>query len=267
MPSNINSKKNTLLWKFINPDNNNLVYLYGTIHLRDKRVYFRLEELKSIIRTCDYFIGEYDLDSTDDTALMKEIQLPIGKNLSDYYYKHTYQNIKYRIKKAFKIDLDRFKFLRPIAIENFITESVFNQDYFELLDVELWKFASSCGIKTLGAESNKSQLHIIRNMNLQLQLKSLRKIAGNTSKHRKQLLQLVEYYQNQMIVKLYQKSIKNLGSLKRTLVYDRNYRMVDKIIKTSPSGHIFVSVGAGHLCGKYGLIKLLKDNGYKIQNI
>ncbi|MGE5356165.1 MAG: TraB/GumN family protein [Deltaproteobacteria bacterium] len=258
-------RKQSLLWQVYNPNSTQYSYLYGTIHLRDNSVYFLIEKLRELIKNCDTFIAEYDLDNNDQTTVMQAMQIPDNKHLRNYMTERKYARLKKSIEKAFNIDIDRFGFLKPIAIENMITEKIFNSDYDFPMDFELWNYANAEGKKTLGAESTESQIHILMNLSIRNQIKSLLKIGKNTSKYKNKIKKIVKYYKDQEIKQLYKISIKALGRFKGMLVYDRNHRITEKMATCMENGTVFVAVGAGHLPGKYGILRLLKQKGFSIR--
>jgi len=54
----------------------------------------------------------------------------------------------------------------------------------------------------------------------------------------------------------------------RALLDDRNVGMVDKIDEwLKADTDIYVVVGAGHFSGKMGIISLLEDKGYKVEQM
>ncbi|MEZ4909110.1 MAG: TraB/GumN family protein [Saprospiraceae bacterium] len=268
MKFSIDTSHHHLLWKIINPKNPSVdSYLYGTIHLRDKKVYFLIDKIKELIKDSDVFIAEYNIEEGDDMQILEYMQFPDNKTLYDFIAKKKVAKIRNSLKKAFKIDIENLKTFKPIAIENIITESIFNNDFSFPMDIELWNFAKENNILACGAESNSSQLHILRNLNLKTQLKSLIEISENTSKYKHKIDKLINYYISQDIAKLYKSSIKTLGSSKKLLAYDRNERIANTIEKYSNDKKVFTAVGAGHLYGKYGLLKLLKEKGFSIKGM
>ena len=259
------SPKENLLWKIYDRNSSHISYLYGTIHLRDKRVYFLIDKIKQLICTCDIFIAEYDLEDSEQPEILQALKLPDNKHLRNYLPAKKYEKIKKRFSKAFNIDIDRFGFFKPIAVENMITESLFKNDYNCPMDFELWNFAKEKGKIVLGAESTASQINIMKNLSVKNQVRSLIKISQNTSKYRKNINRLVGYYENQKISLLYKNSLKSLGRLKKILVYNRNLSITASILNQVNNGSVFVAVGAGHLPGEKGIIRLLKEKGFSVQ--
>ncbi|HMP32610.1 MAG TPA: TraB/GumN family protein [Saprospiraceae bacterium] len=67
---------------------------------------------------------------------------------------------------------------------------------------------------------------------------------------------------------MYKKSKKNLGGIRKLMLYDRNYAMADKVITIlqhdSENSHFFC-FGAAHLEGGKGVLSYLKKEGYKVK--
>jgi len=51
------------------------------------------------------------------------------------------------------------------------------------------------------------------------------------------------------------------------ILYDRNERMLERIIPYLKDGSAFIAVGALHLAGEKGLLQMLKKKNYKITSI
>ena len=60
----------------------------------------------------------------------------------------------------------------------------------------------------------------------------------------------------------------NIASMYEKLLYERNRRMVSKIEGYLRTDQVhFVVVGAGHLVGRKGIINLLKNKGYSVEQL
>ncbi len=261
------NKKNTLLWKVTNIKSGVESYVFGTIHLRDKRVYFRLDEVKKYIDKSDVFMAEYPLDDAGNTDIMEALQLPEGKHLRSYIPANKFERLNKAIYKSFKIDLERLGFFRPMVIENMLTESIFDNDYEFPMDIILWNYAKENGKLTIGAETTESQLKIMRRFPLKQQIKSLLDIGKNTKKYRKKIKKLIGLYIKQDVRELHKKTLKSLGKMKDILVHKRNKNIVDKFDEYAVDKKVFLAVGAGHFFGGKGVLKLLKSRGYKVKPI
>ncbi len=260
-------KKNTLLWKVTNRESGVESYVFGTIHLRDKRVYFRLEEVEGYIDKSDVFIAEYPLDDAGSGNIMEVLQLPEGKHLKNYIPTKKYKKLSKAIYKSFGIDLDRLGFFRPMVIENMLTESMFANDFEFPMDIILWNYANDREKLTIGAETTESQIKIMRRFPIKQQLKSLIDIGKNTKKYRRKIKKLIRLYEKQEVKELHKKTIKSLGKMKDVLVHNRNERIVETFDKYANDQKVFLAVGAGHFFGGKGILKLLKSKGYKVKPV
>jgi len=260
-------RKESLLWKVTNNDSGKVSFIFGTVHLRDDKVFFMIDNIKSLIDHCEIFIAEYNLDDSGEREIMKALQMPGGKHIRDYLDARKYKKTHKNILKAFKLDIEKWGFLKPMVIENMITESLFESDYDHPMDFELWHHAKIKGKLTIGAESTKSQISIMKNLPVKEQIRSLNGIAKNTSKFRKKIKNTIELYEQQKISKLYRSSTSSLGRIKKTLVYERNYRISAEMLKHAAGNTVFLAVGAGHLSGRHGILRIIKQNGFALKPI
>ena len=58
-----------------------------------------------------------------------------------------------------------------------------------------------------------------------------------------------------------------LGNYEDILIYNRNRNWVQKLKTLMPEKSLTIAVGAGHLAGEKGLIKLLRKEGYSVKPV
>lgn len=259
-------KYKSLLWELSKPGGSESSYLFGTIHLPERALWFRIDEIKDHIIACDSFMAEYPLDAQSEEG-SSIFELGPGQHLNDLLSVHKFEKLRKQFKKSFGLDISRFTFLKPMILEQLLAES-FVTDHTTLpMDVMLWRFAELEQRRMLGAESMESQVEILKSFPLNMQLKQLLNIGEQPQKYRKQVLGLKKLYLDEDIQGLYKSSLKSLGKMRSKLVYKRNKKITDSMLSTMEEGSLFCAVGAGHLYGKYGILRLLKHNGIKIKSI
>ena len=64
----------------------------------------------------------------------------------------------------------------------------------------------------------------------------------------------------------YKKSIENLGSFRKILLFDRNEFMTDRIHNNMATA-TFYAIGAAHLAGQKGILNLLKKRRYQLNPV
>jgi len=258
-------KKNSLLWKFHLPGKSKTHYLLGTMHVSSSEAYSYVALAQHYMDQCMIYAGELDLNDpglSDISNIFmggQDVKLLIGEK--------KYKKAKNQILKAFNIDLDSISAYKPIVITNMIGESLLTKEYDLALDHFLWEYAQAKNMKMYGLESAEDQAYIMQNIPLDYQIKAFKSMVSNVSKFRKDALKLAEYYASGDLQKLYKSARKSMGGLRKLMIYDRNAIMADKILEKVDEGTVFAAIGAAHLSGKKGVLKLLKDVGYKVKPI
>src|SRR5690606_29103309 len=102
---------------------------------------------------------------------------------------------------------------------------------------------------------------------LDFQIKSLNWMAKNFKRFRKQLQKMTKDYETGDIQKLYQATKKNAKGLRKVLIYDRNAIMARRIADMAAEQSLFAAIGAGHLGGEKGVLRLLKKAGFKVKPV
>ena len=260
-------KKKTLLWKIETKDHDKPSYVFGTMHVRDQRAFYYKELVESKILECDTFAAEMNLDEIDQAAMASSMDLPEGQTLSELLKPKVYTKIDKLFQKYLGIPLKHFDTSQPLLITNILTERLLSSDMPLSLDASLYQFAKMHNKPTLGIESFAEQLEILGKIPLAYQLKSLVWTAKNFKNYRKQLRKMTELYATADIQRLFRSAKKNARGMRKLLLYDRNTIMAKRIGLMAKEQSIFVAIGAGHLGGKKGVLRLLKIQGFKIKPV
>ena len=263
----LNLKKESLLWKFNRPNESKTHYLLGTMHVSSEEAYAPVTASKHYMEQCQIYAGEMDLNDPDLANIgdyfLNEDNITLNEIIGD----KKYSKYKKIISKAYGIDLDQIAHFLPMVISNMISESILTKTYDLALDHFLWNYAMALNMEMNGLESAADQFHIMQSIPLEEQLKALKACIKNVSKFRQKVLKLSELYKNGALSKLYKTSKKSMGGLRKLMIYDRNEHMTQRLIELTSEGAVFCAVGAAHLAGGKGMIRLLKKEGFKIKPI
>ena len=253
-----------MLWKFYKNDPEVCHYLFGTMHLATSEAYTHVDLASKYILQCATYAAEMDLEEGHSEILIRYLMLPEGENFSQYFRPKQYNRYRKIVKKAFGLDILEYEKYTPFFINNLISEKCFPQSKSQALDHFLWSFAIENGKEMTGVESLEDQLKILQQIPKDFQVKAFRSSLKNVSAYKKKLQKLNLYYAKGRHKELYQVSKKSMGKIRKLMIYDRNFYMLDRIldiVKTKPS---FIAVGAAHLFGQKGLIHLLDKEGYTV---
>ena len=259
------SSKRTLLWRLSSPAAPADSFLFGTMHVRDRRAFGALDAVYKAIEYCETFAAETDLNQFGATANFSAFQLPEGKTLDQLLPIKKYEKLRRIIRKAMQIDIEKLRYFQPIIIANLIDESLLMKDMPFSLDQHLWRYAEQHGKKTIGIETPAEQMQILLSIPLDYQLKALLSIGRQPAKHRQALLKAAEWYEQARIDQLYRSTKRSLHGLRRLMLYDRNQRMARRIAVMMEAQSTFAAIGAAHLWGEQGVLKLLKNDGFVVK--
>ena len=261
------SKNQSLLWSLRRKDFPGTCYLFGTMHVHDSKAFGLMEQVEAVLHKCDALATEYDLDTSETLDVDWLTDLSKGNTVREVLPEKTWRKLRSVLHKTLGIQLEAFQNAHPFVLVNTISASILSKDMPLSLDEYLWETAKISGKQTIGIETLEEQLAIVEKIPIEAHLKNLAQIAVNFPRYRHQTLKMAEWYAAGNIAQLHKASVKGQGSLKRLLLYDRNIVMADRIEVMAASRATLFAVGAGHLTGKYGILRRIKSKGLKINSI
>lgn len=257
--------KDSLLWKIRPPDSNVDSYLFGTMHVKDEVAYKHIDKAIAVLCRCDKLLCEINLDRAQTEISPDAYMIPEG-SLSTLIKPSKYEKYNKVILKSYGFDISLMDAYYPIVIFNKIAESLLNNDRGLPLDMYLWNKAKELNIETDGIENLIEHVEILRQLDIETQLKMLKSAVKHTSKFKKSIKKVTQLYADQKIQKLYKVTKSSMGSFRHILIYNRNQVMADRISTYGDHTYMY-AVGAAHLAGNKGILKLLKNKKYTLTAI
>lgn len=248
----------SLLWS-IHPPEGKTSYLFGTMHIRDERVYGYCDVLYPIIQQSDVYVGEMDLGETPG-----HIMTP-AYSMSAYFRPEVYAKLRCQVLKSFRLDILRFDHLHPLMIMSAISQSMLENDRRVSLDEHLWHFADRQQLTMQGLETLEEQVTLLHSIAPEPLYRQIKEISTGPEKLRKFTRHSLELYAEGDIHRLYQLTKSSMHHLRKRIIYNRNLEMIKRMKSFDPSLTYFVAVGAGHLSGSTGIIGGLRASGYKVK--
>jgi uncharacterized protein YbaP (TraB family) len=234
------------------------------MHVRDEQAFRGIHFLSNCIINCDSFAAEFDLQNASNRKFYEAARIPENKSLEDFINPRIYKKLQQLIKRETGYPIEKFKYSSPILLFNIISEAQFGKDNSMPLDNALFKIAEDNKKILLGLETFESQISVFAKVDISEQCRYLKRMTTNFKSVRKELQKSAELYLKGDIQKLVKKAKQSIGSMRSVLLYDRNITMANKFISFASKQSLFAAVGAGHLGGEKGVLRLLKLKGYKI---
>ncbi len=268
----LNAQQNdkSLLWKISGNNLKKPSYLFGTIHIICITDFIWTDAMSNSFKDCDKVCFEMNLS---DPNIIKESASAFfdksGKQLKDYFTKDEYLNIKKYFKENVGIDIDFLKELKPFALQSFLISKIPDCSKTISYEDSLMKIAQNQKKEIIGIETVKEQIDALESISNDSIVNNLIKEINNISSEDKEYFKLFSAYKNQDLPLI--NSILTQSDIEpiemKALLIDRNTKWIKRIIDSINVSSVFFAVGAAHLYGETGIIKLLKKQGYTLEPI
>ncbi|MGH1337716.1 MAG: TraB/GumN family protein [Aureispira sp.] len=261
----MSTSSNSLLWELQLPQHSAPSYLFGTMHVRDERVFSSIDKLTTYLHQCDAFAAEFDFQEANFSQLEQASQLPEGVGLHTALSPSIYKKLAKVVAKETHQPLEVFDQRSPMLLLNLLAEAQLSTEQNVALDKLLYDLALQAGKKILGLETFQEQLDVFQHFNLAEQYRALKQVATNFKRYKRTLQKTTAAYFKGDMNGLYQQSKRSIGSMRRVLLYERNQKMADRFEAYTQEQTLFAAIGAGHLAGQKGVLRLLKKKGYRLR--
>ncbi len=282
------SLDHALLWRITSPDMSDTSYLFGTIHLISENDFFLPQGFEEAFAKCDKLILEIDLEETISPfnlmGLMREMTMEGDTTLEDLLSKEDYALLSARMEEQ-GIPIFMLRTLKPIFVVFFLQQDElggagFNPEKEEVestsYEMELLHKAKETGKETGGLETASFQMSLFDKIPYSEQVELLSEALheeGGGAQPAQELVSfdaMMEAYKAQNIDLLadmillqdeFTRKYRNL------FVVDRNKNWISTMEKLMAEQPVFFAVGAGHLGGEQGVVRLLRAAGYRVEPV
>ena len=259
--------KRTWLWSVDRDDLAGTSFLFGTVHLKAESVFGYLDAGIKKMEACDAVATEFNLDEAQGLSTATSLDLPEDYALSEYLGKRKLAKLEKIFERETGLPLDSFINMHPFVISSFLTQAIMPDEMSLSLDETIWKVGKDLGKSPHGLETYESQIELIQSLSLKKQVKQLKEIIQNFKTFGKQQNKLIELYAQADLPKLNKMALKQAKGFRKAMVFDRNKNMVEAFLEIAQKESLFAAVGAGHLPGEKGMLRMLKKAGCKIKPI
>ena len=257
--------KNSLLWQITPVEGGPVSYLFGTMHVRDARAFGWLDTALDRLADCAVFATEFDFSETDGAAIAGVLRLPDGATLEQLLPRGAWKNLDRYARRKLGVPAENLQRQHPMLVSTALTAAFMAEEAAHSLDETLWHAAQAAGKRCTGVETFAEQLQTLRKIPLEQHLQSLTWLLKNFGRQRRRIQKMMNLYATSDLQRLYQAAKKDAKGLRRVLLYDRNGLMAQRFGEIARSQSLFCAVGAGHLAGQKGMLRLLKKAGFAVK--
>ncbi len=260
----------SLLWKISGNGLKYDSYLFGTIHvscdasLDDSTI--------KALKTTEQLFLEIDMNKPIEMEMMKYITMKNENKISKILNSEDFNLVDEFLNKKMKMSLKFFDSYKPFMIATMLYPSILECS-IQNIERELIIINKNNNNKEVfGLETIKEQMEIFDQIPYEIQAEELVKmVKSDLKKDKEEIKKMIAIYKNKDIDAMQQimdeSENKITSENKKILIYDRNNKWIPTIIKIINEKPTFIAVGAGHLAGNEGIIKLLRRNGYRVEAV
>jgi uncharacterized protein YbaP (TraB family) len=257
------------MYKVSHDNNQKASYLFGTMHVMSEAHFFFPKKISSLLKNCEGLcmeIKDVESQSIDPSSLFdpeKAIQDFCSKGQWDSLIRWAESDL-FMSKENFETN---FKFAKPFVLIQFMV-NLSLPPIHKSHEKQLEKIARASNIEQHGLETIEEQFNIFNQIEYPTQISLLMKQLNELETSLDDFEEMEGAYNAQDLDALCTLSNSEMiKTLHDELLVKRNSNWIPKMIELMENKSIFFAVGAAHLCGKDGLIELLKKKGYRIEGI
>lgn len=262
---------NSLLWEISGKGSTDTSYLFGTIHIRDKRVFNLGDSTYYAINKTRALFGELNIQNKSEIKkYASDIMMPAGTSLKTLLSASDYKVVKKYCKKHLGVYAILINKVKPIFISAVISSNLLKKDEKNELDTYLQEYAAKQGKTIGGLETVKEQMAVLNKLSLQEQANILLDQITNIEEEKVMMEHMLQIYLSESLDSLdvlVQSDSSSSEEFDEAILNERNKIMVERMETQIRNQPTFFAVGAAHLAGDKGLIMLLRKKGYNVRPV
>jgi len=265
--SGVTFGQKSLLWQITRDGSKDTSYLYGSIHLANKKYFYVNSQIHEIKKKVDAAVFEIIIKPDSTAFIASSLKANAGEKIKDVFSVEDQKLIFDYFQSKLGIQALMVNEFKPIALTALLFQILIPPDTTASIDQLLQNDFSSMNKPIISLESVKMQHDILFGIPLNVQKKQLLEGIQNEDSLKLSMNQLDSVYCSQDLdgIALLLDDLNNQDYLSKELLNDsRNIKMIPKIQVLLSQQSNLICVGAAHLGGQKGLIHLLRLEGYRV---
>ena len=261
-----------LLWEISGNGLNQSSYLFGTIHMIPEEQYDLPDHVLARLAQSDRLVLELDMDKATNLfsqlGMIPQMLMPDGIRISDLVSSSDYLLVQQAIEQS-GLPSGMIERVKPLFLSALLDPQMGQASKSQSYDLNLYQLAKGNDIKHSGLESVKDQLAAFDAISLEDQAQMLvDQLKGETEEGSGGYTDLVSEYKSENLNQLAAiMEAEAKGDFLEVLLYSRNRKWIPIMSKLMKKERVFFGVGAGHLAGELGVVRLLETQGYRLKPI
>ncbi len=260
----------SLLWRVTGGGLTDTSWVYGTIHLISQEDFYVRPEIEMAMAASERMAMELKLN---DLSLMLKmvsmLKLPGDTTLEDLVDAERYARLVSLVEDSMGQDMATYARQKPMALLQMLilrmipgTPASYEMDFLQR--------AVAANQEIVGLETIEDQMAVFDAIPVSEQVDWILDLYGNEDSMRQVYGALVAAYKAEDLEelgRLMTEESPELAAYGDALLVNRNRAWIPRIEALAAEGSVFVAVGAGHLPGEQGVLRLLREAGYTVEPV
>jgi len=259
-----------LLWKVTGNNLEKPSYIFGTLHVICPDEFVEFPGIEEALENITRIVLELNLS---DPQVMVGLQMGMvmkdNKELLDVLDKDEFEIVRRFFADSLGMNVNMFSRIQPFFLISMTLPHMIQctpksyESYF-------MQQAQMLGLDLLGLETLQEQLNVFDALNYRQQAEMLLETINQYEEKRNEFKAMLNYYLTadlKALEQLFEDIDSRFDEFSYRLIRERNERWIsrlDSLMNEKPS---FIAVGAGHLPGESGILKLLLKQGYNLKRV
>lgn len=260
-----------LLWEISGNGLSQPSYVFGTIHLICPDKFFLPKGTEEKFKATQQVFLEIDMD--DPQMMMKTQKLMMsadGKKLKDIMNESDYKAFSEYFKKNVGMDVAMFGPAKPFLYMSLAMMKSTGCPMPKSYEEYFVKEAKTGNKEILGLETIEDQMAVMDKATIEQQIAWLMEVVNETDKGDETYKQMIDLYAKQdveALTKMISEKMVGMKGMEEEMLDKRNQNWIPVIEQNIKQKSTFFAVGAGHLGGEKGVLKLLQQKGYILKSV
>jgi len=258
--------KSSLLWKISGPEVKGDSYLFGTMHLIEKEYFIFPKKLEKHVKKTDVLVMEL-AGLPNQMEATGYVMLEEG-SFFDFFTQEETDSILIWAKEKFGMGEETFRKsfskMKPFAVTQLGVQLHFIGKT-ESYEMSFERIAKENDVAIKGLETIAEQMALFDNLTKKQQAAMVMENIRTGDEAIELIKRMQVTYNTQQIDELYQMIAAEGGVISEEqgkFLDNRNLNWIPQIKNFVKEQNTFIGVGAGHLGGPNGVIRLLEKEGY-----
>ncbi|RYY64143.1 MAG: TraB/GumN family protein, partial [Chitinophagaceae bacterium] len=253
----------TLLWRISGKGLARPSYLWGTVHIKDRRVFRFTDSLYRFLETSDGYAMELDPEEATATVVRFYAEKDTTPLLRDLLSPADFKRVGPKLEKELGIAAEAITQRRAwMYLQDHADLPVRKDDMPEAMDVYLYTIARSKQKVVTGIEDLKDQFDPAEEMKTALDVERLLKHNRHEIGYYEDLVRVYVAQDLNRVEKMTTSDTAGIEELVR-----RNRKMARRLDSLMALRPTFFTMGAAHLPGSDGVISLLRARGFTVEPV